>query len=217
MNHKEPVAREGWPFVLFCILISILLYFLAGYIGALIGLVLAVFCVFFFRNPKRTIPNGRGIVVAPADGQIMDITAMTEDRFINANTQRVRIFLNIFNVHINRNPIAGKVEWVEKVAGEYLPAYRNEASYKNVRNYLGISTAWGRILVVQITGLIARRLVCWAHPGDTMQTGDRFGLIRFGSCTEVYLPDQAIINVKPGQKVKGGETVIARFYEQEQC
>ena len=213
MNHKELVAREGWPFVLFCILISILLYFLAGYIGALIGLVLTVFCVFFFRNPKRNIPNGRGIVVSPADGQIMDITAMAEDRFINANTQRVRIFLNIFNVHINRNPIAGKVEWVEKVAGEYLPAYRDEASYKNVRNYLGISTEWGRIMVVQITGLIARRLVCWVHPGDTMQTGDRFGLIRFGSCTEVYLPEQAIINVKPGQKVKGGETVIARFYE----
>jgi len=213
MNHRELVAREGWPFVLFCIIISILLYFLAGYIGALIGLVLAVFCVFFFRNPKREIPNGRGIVVAPADGQIMDITTMVEDRFICANTQRVRIFLNIFNVHVNRNPIAGKVEWVEKVAGEYLPAYRDEASYKNVRNYLGISTEWGRIMVVQITGLIARRLVCWVHPGDTMQTGDRFGLIRFGSCTEVYLPDQAIINVKPGQKVKGGETVIARFYE----
>jgi len=213
MNHRELVAREGWPFVLFCIIISILLYFLAGYIGAVIGLVLAVFCVFFFRNPKREIPNGRGIVVAPADGQIMDITTMVEDRFIYANTQRVRIFLSIFNVHVNRNPIAGKVEWVEKVAGEYLPAYRDEASYKNVRNYLGISTEWGRIMVVQITGLIARRLVCWVHPGDTMQTGDRFGLIRFGSCTEIYLPEKVNITVKPGQKVKGGETVIARFYE----
>jgi phosphatidylserine decarboxylase len=105
------------------------------------------------------------------------------------------------------------VEWVEKVGGEYLPAYKDEASSKNVRNYLGISTEWGRIMVVQITGLIARRLVCWVHSGDTLQTGDRFGLIRFGSCTEVYLPDKAIINIKPGQKVKGGETVIARFYE----
>jgi len=212
-NHREPVAREGWIFVIFCILISILLYFLAGYAGAVIGLVFAAFCLFFFRNPERVIPSGRGVVVAPADGVIMDITTMAEDRFMKANTQRVRIFLNIFNVHINRNPIAGKVEWVEKVAGEYLPAYKDEASHRNVRNYLGISTEWGRIMVVQITGLVARRLVCWVQPGDTMQTGDRFGLIRFGSCTEIYLPEKVSINVKPGQKVKGGETVIARFYK----
>lgn len=214
MNHKhrELVAREGWIFVIFCILISILLYFLAGYAGAVIGLVFTIFCLFFFRNPKRVIPTGTGVVVSPADGVIMDITPMAEDRFMKANTQRVRIFLNIFNVHINRNPIAGRVEWVEKVAGEYLPAYKDKASYKNVRNYLGISTEWGRILVVQITGLVARRLVCWVQPGDTMQTGDRFGLIRFGSCTEIYLPEKVSINVNPGQKVKGGETVIARFY-----
>lgn len=215
MNHKhrEPVAREGWIFIIFCILISMFLYYLAGYAGAVIGLVFTIFCLFFFRNPERVIPSGREVVVSPADGVIMDITTMAEDRFMKANTQRVRIFLNIFNVHVNRNPIAGKVEWVEKVAGEYLPAYKDEASYKNVRNYLGISTEWGRIMVVQITGLIARRLVCWVQPGDTMQTGDRFGLIRFGSCTEIYLPEKVSINVKPGQKVKGGETVIARFYK----
>jgi len=213
MNHREPIAREGWPFVIFSALLTVLLYFLTGYGGAVIGLILTIFCTYFFRNPERVIPTGRGAVVAPADGVIMDITTMAEDRYMKGNTQRVRIFLNIFNVHVNRNPIAGKVEWVEKVAGEYLPAYKDEASTKNVRNYLGISTEWGRIMVVQITGLIARRLVCWVNPGDTMRTGDRFGLIRFGSCTEVYLPDQAAINVKPGQKVKGGETVIARFYE----
>lgn len=212
-NHREPVAREGWIFVIFCLLISILLYYLAGYAGALIGLVFTIFCLFFFRNPERTIPSEKGVVVSPADGVIMDITTIAEDRYVQAKTQRVRIFLNIFNVHVNRNPITGKIEWVEKVAGEYLPAYKDEASYKNVRNYLGISTEWGRILVVQITGLIARRLVCWVKPGDTLQTGDRFGLIRFGSCTEIYLPEKVVINVKPGQKVKGGETVIARFHK----
>lgn len=213
MNHSEPIAREGWLFIVIAILLTILLYFLAGYGGAFVGLILIIFCTFFFRNPGRNIPEGTGTVVSPADGVVMDITPMLEDRYVKADTQRVRIFLNIFNVHINRNPIAGKVEWTEKVAGEYLPAYKDEASYKNVRNYLGISTKWGKIMVVQITGLIARRLVCWVHPGDTMLTGERFGLIRFGSCTEIYLPAEADIKVTPGQKVKGGETVIARFYE----
>ncbi|MEA4924425.1 MAG: phosphatidylserine decarboxylase family protein [Syntrophomonadaceae bacterium] len=213
MNHSEPVAREGWIFVVLAVLLTLLLYFTAGYGGAVPGVVLTVFCLFFFRNPGRTIPEERGIVVSPADGKVMDITTMAEDKYIQANTQRVRIFLSLFNVHINRNPIAGKVEWVKKVSGEYLPAYKDEASFKNARNYLGISTAWGRIMVVQITGLIARRLVCWVRPGDIMSTGERFGLIRFGSCTEIYLPDEAVIKVKPGQKVKGGETIIARFHE----
>jgi phosphatidylserine decarboxylase precursor-related protein len=213
MNHSEPIAREGWLFVVIAIVLTILLYFGAGYGGALIGLILTIFCTFFFRNPVRTIPDEPGAVVSPADGVVMDIIAVDEDKYVKANTQRIRIFLNIFNVHINRNPITGKVEWVERVSGEYLPAYKDEASSKNVRNYLGISTAWGKIMVVQITGLIARRLVCWVHPGDRMLTGERFGLIRFGSCTEVYLPAEANIRVRPGQKVKGGETVIARFYE----
>lgn len=215
MNHKhnEPVAREGWPFIILGTGISILLYFIAGYTGAGLGLILTAFCLYFFRNPERDIPDGKGIVVSPADGRVMDVMDLSEDKFMHADTKRIRIFLNLFNVHVNRNPILGKVEWVEKVSGEYLPAYKDEASYKNVRNYMGISTEWGRIMIVQITGLVARRLVCWVHPGETLKTGERFGLIRFGSCTEIYLPAQASIEVKPGQKVKGGETVIARFHE----
>ena len=124
----------------------------------------------------------------------------------------MRIFLSIFNVHINRNPIGGRVEWVQRFTGMYLPAYKDEAGKKNVRNYLGIVTNWGKVLVVQITGFVARRLVCWVREGDTLSTGQRFGLIRFGSCTEVYLPEEVTILVKAGQKVKGGETVIARLY-----
>lgn len=213
MNHKELVAREGWIFIAFSIFILVVLYRFTGYGGAIIGLIMTIFCVFFFRNPHRIISPKNGIVVAPADGRIMDIQTLPEDNYMHTQAVRVRIFLSVFNVHINRNPVAGRVEWVNKVGGIYLPAYRDEVSEKNVRNYMGIATKWGKVLVVQITGIIARRIVCWVKPGDNLETGERFGLIRFGSCTEVYLPEDCIIMVESGQKVKGGETVIARFYE----
>jgi phosphatidylserine decarboxylase len=213
MNHSEPVAREGWPFIALFAVVAAGLYWMAGTSGALAGLVLTGFAVFFFRNPQRQIVQQKGTVVAPADGRIMDVKIMAEDNYMHDRAIRIRIFLSIFNVHINRVPIAGKVEWIEKKSGLYLPAYKDEASDKNARNYVGIVTEWGKILVIQITGLIARRLVCWVQVGDNLQTGQRLGLIRFGSCTEIYLPQQVSILVEPGQKVKGGETVIARFHE----
>lgn len=213
MTHKEIVAREGWPFIVFFALLSAILYIAIGYAGLAVGSVLTVFCTFFFRNPERVIAGQRGVVVSPADGRIMDVKTVGEENYIHGEAVRVRIFLNLFSVHINRNPIEGRVEWVNRVSGAYLPAYKEEASYKNVRNYLGIFTEWGKVMVVQITGLVARRLVCWVQPGDTLATGQRFGLIRFGSCTEIYLPQGVTILVEPGQKVKGGETIIARFSE----
>jgi phosphatidylserine decarboxylase precursor-related protein len=213
MNHREIVAREGWIFIAFFAMLSALLYLGTGWAGVLPGLVLTLFCIFFFRNPERHFSASMGMVVAPADGRVMDIKTVFEDKYVHGNTVRVRIFLSIFNVHINRNPIEGQVELVKRVSGTYLPAYKNEASEKNVRNYLGIASAWGKVLVVQITGIVARRLVCWVQVGDSLATGDRFGLIRFGSSTEVYLPKEATIMVQVGQKVKGGETIIARLYK----
>ncbi|PKM75960.1 MAG: phosphatidylserine decarboxylase family protein [Firmicutes bacterium HGW-Firmicutes-15] len=213
MTHREIVAREGWPFVAFTISLTVALYLTVSYIGLAVGLVLTIFCVYFFRNPERSIAGQKGDIVSPADGRVMDVKTVVEENYVHAKTIRVRIFLSIFNVHINRSPIEGRVEWVNRVSGIYLPAYKDEVSDRNARNYLGIVTDWGKILVVQITGLIARRLVCWVQPGDTLKIGERFGLIRFGSCTEIYLPEDAIILVQPGQKLKGGETVIARFCE----
>ncbi len=211
MSHREPVAREGWPFILLFALMTWLLYVFTNEIGALLGLLLTFFSIFFFRNPERVIPGEQGNVVAPADGRVMDIINVSENEFMQSEAVRVRIFLSLFNVHVNRAPIAGRVEWVKRIPGLYLAAYRDEAGMLNSRNYVGLTTEWGKILVVQVTGMVARRLVCWVRPGDYLQGGERFGLIRFGSCTELYLPLGTEIKVAPGQKVRGGESLIAKL------
>ncbi|MDD3022460.1 MAG: phosphatidylserine decarboxylase family protein [Syntrophomonadaceae bacterium] len=209
--HKSFIAREGWPIIASFAIISFLVYLSPFNKFSLIPLLLTLFCVYFFRNPERLIPTEQNMVLAPADGKILEINTVYEDQYLQSQTQQVRIFLSIFNVHVNRVPLAGTVEWVDKKGGLCLPAYKQEAGQLNAKNYVGLISDYGRILVIQITGLVARRIVCWAKPGDFMQTGERFGLIRFGSCTELYLPLNAKIEVVPGQKVKGGETIIARF------
>lgn len=213
MSHNEIIAREGWIFIIFFLLLSIPLYYYTSYAGAVPALILALFCVYFFRNPRRNITAENGFVVSPADGRIMDVERINEDQYMHVPAIRVRIFLSLFNVHINRCPIDGQVDLVQTVPGQFLPAYKTEAGAVNARNYVGLVTKWGKILVVQITGQVARRLVCWVKPGDNLMTGERFGLIRFGSCTEVYLPLEADIKVQAGDKVKGGSTVIARLSE----
>ncbi|MDD3268331.1 MAG: phosphatidylserine decarboxylase family protein [Syntrophomonadaceae bacterium] len=209
--HKSFIAKEGWPFIAGFALITLLVYLSPFYKFSLIPLVLTLFCLYFFRNPERYFPGERNLVVAPADGRILEINKVYENQYLQSETQQIRIFLNLFNVHINRIPLAGTIEWVDKKGGLCLPAYKQEAGTMNARNSVGLISEYGRILVIQITGIIARRIVCWAKPGDKLQTGERFGIIRFGSCTELYLPLDAKIEVAPGQKVKGGETIIARF------
>lgn len=213
MDHNEIVAREGWIFIAFFAGAAALLYYFTGYWGAVPAIILALFCIYFFRNPERIASEGEKIVTSPADGRIMDIEEVTEDRFIHGKAIRIRIFLSLFNVHINRSPVDGKVVWMQRTGSKYLAAYKPEAADQNVRNYLGLEANGQKILLVQITGLVARRLVCWAAPGDLLQRGERFGLIRFGSCTELYLPTDALIKVKAGDKVKGGETDIAELYQ----
>lgn len=213
MSHNEIIAREGWIFIIFFLVLSVPLYCFTGYAGAVPAIILALFCGYFFRNPEREIEAGQGVVVSPADGRIMDIEKLNEEQYMQTPVIRVRIFLSLFNVHVNRCPINGQVDMVRTVPGRFLPAYKTEAGTVNARNYVGLTTNWGKILVVQITGIIARRLVCWVNSGDQLATGERFGLIRFGSCTELYLPLEANITVQAGDSVKGGETVIARLPE----
>lgn len=211
MSHKFIVAKEGWPFIAFFAILTVVMFLALPYQWSILPLVLTIFTTCFFRNPERTPEDGRGLIVAPADGKVMSITRVREDKYLKEEATQIRIFLSIFNVHVNRMPVDAQVEWVQKTGGRFLPAYKKEAADKNARNYLGLVTDWGRVLVVQITGLIARRIVCWVEPGNNLTTGERFGLIRFGSCTELYLPLEAEVMVQAGQKIKGGETVIGKF------
>lgn len=211
MNHREWVAYEGWIYVAMTGFLAAVSFWQSMPItGSILSLV-ALFCIYFFRNPERRVADEDGAVVSPADGKVMDVTLVEEPLFIKGEAIRVRIFLSLFNVHINRVPMDGEITWVHQVSGQFLPAFREEAGLKNQRNYVGMDTDEGRVLLVQITGLVARRLICWVSEGQTVVRGERFGLIRFGSCTEMYLPVHSDVVVKSGDRVRGGESIIAKF------
>ncbi len=208
--QRSPIVREGVPYVLVLALITLLAFWWNLWLGLFV-LALTAFVAFFFRNPERAIPSGE-VVVSPADGRVMSVVRVYEPRFLGGEATVVTIFLSIFDVHLNRAPIAGRVAYQEYVPGKYLVAYAEKASEINERNYLGLESEGGRrVLVVQVAGLVARRIVCWSKVGDTLRTGERFGLIKFGSCTQVYLPPDVLVTVRPGETVRGGLSVIGRL------
>lgn len=206
------IAREGYPLI-FTAAVLTLFAFLAGWMGlgiilGLLGLALAG----FFRDPERQPPAGEGLVVAPADGKVVSVARVQGDSLFSGSTTRVSIFLSPFDVHINRTPVEGKIEKIVYQRGKFLAAYREEASQRNEHNALSIVDSRGRNLgVVQIAGVLARRIVCRAKPGDTLVRGERFGMIMFGSRTDAYLPEGCQVEVAEGQRVRGGETILARF------
>ena len=172
----------------------------------------ALFTAWFFRNPRRSSPKSDRAVVAPGDGKVVEICEEPEPRFLKDKSVRVSIFLNIFDVHVNRIPCQGTVEQVAYQPGRFLAANRPEATLQNEQNALLIRAAQGtRVLCVQIAGLIARRIVCWVTPGETVACGERFGLIRFGSRMDVFLPLGTKLKVKVGDHVKGGETLLGEL------
>lgn len=209
--HNNLIVKEGWSIIGFLAVITIIIYISPFDKLFWLFLLLTIFCIYFFRNPHRDTTGEDGIVVAPADGKVQSINKIYEDKFIGDEAIRISIFLSLFNVHINRVPITGIVEYVEKQGFSFRPAFRSDARDTNVSNYTGLATEYGKVLVVQITGLIARRIVSWVNKGDAVKTGDHLGLIRFGSCTEIYLPAEAQVLVEAGQSIRGGETIIARF------
>ncbi len=174
-------------------------------------LLLFLFTVAFFRDPERTVPANPNLIVAAADGTVMDITESDENQVLKTKTRRVGIFLSIFDVHTNRAPIDGRVIYREHRKGLYLDARRPECSEKNESMTWAFENPRVTIVVRQITGAIARRIVAWAKIGDELKKGDRFGMIRFGSRTELYLPLNAELLVKTGDHVFGGSTIIARL------
>jgi len=172
----------------------------------------ALFSAWFFRNPRRSAPKSDRAVVAPGDGKIVEICEEDEPRFLKDKSLRISIFLNIFDVHVNRIPCQGTVEQVAYQPGRFLVASRPEATLQNEQNALLIRAVQGtRVLCVQIAGLIARRIVCWVSPGETVACGERYGLIRFGSRMDVFLPVGTKLKVKVGEHVKGGETLLGEL------
>jgi len=206
------IAKEGYPLI-FTALILTLLAFLAGWmpLGIILGLIGLVIAG-FFRDPERQPPAGEGLVVSPADGKVVSVAAVKGDSPFLGSATRVSIFLSPLDVHINRIPMEGRIEKVTYQRGRFLAAYKEEASQRNEQNALSILDAEGRRLgVVQVAGVLARRIICRAKPGDRLGRGERFGLIMFGSRTDTYLPEGCQVEVTEGQRVKGGETVLARF------
>jgi phosphatidylserine decarboxylase len=208
----KPMHPEGWKFVPVFAAVTVLLFWVWDPLGWL-GVLLTVWCYYFFRDPRRAVPQNAGLLVSPADGVVSLIERAVPPAGLGLGPEaltRVSVFMSVFNCHVNRAPIAGKVTAVVYRPGTFVNASLDKASEENERNALAIEMADGRtIAVVQIAGLIARRILCWAKPGDSIGTGERFGLIRFGSRLDVYLPDGVEPQVALGQTMVAGETVIA--------
>jgi len=202
-----PIAPEGWPFVLVPLALTVALVWLGWWKVAAIGLLLTGFMAFFFRDPERTPPVTAAAVLAPADGRVTEVRDGVRDPFVGSARQ-VSIFLSPLDVHVNRSPIAGEIVSVEYRPGRFLPAYRPEASEANERATVAIQGARARLLVRQIAGILARRVVCRVRPGDRLQPGERFGIIKFGSRVDVVVPTQVRVLVRPGDRVRAGETIL---------
>jgi phosphatidylserine decarboxylase len=206
-----PVHREGLPFIGIFALASLLLFWLWSPLGW-IGTVMTVWCALFFRDPDRVTPTREGLVVAPADGRVSKIINAVPPAELNLGERalpRVSIFMNVFNCHINRSPATGRIEKIVYRAGTFINADLDKASENNERNSFLISSGATRVVVVQIAGLIARRIVTFAREGASVRAGERIGMIRFGSRVDVYLPEGTRPLVAEGQTAVAGETVIA--------
>jgi phosphatidylserine decarboxylase len=208
------VAKEGFPFIG-----SGLLVFLAGlwfqwWIFSLVIATVVFYLILFFRNPRRAVPEGERLVVSPADGRIVEIQELFEERFLKKKSVKISIFMNLFDVHVNRIPCQGLVQGIFYNPGKFISATRDKASLVNEQNAIVLETPKGhKILLIQIAGLIARRIVCWARVGDRVSRGDRFGIIRFGSRVDLFLPQGVELRVKLGEKVQGGASVVGVMHE----
>lgn len=201
------MVKEGIPFVLVPLAIATVFAFFQIWIGVAVFVGLALFMAFFFRDPRRAIPTEADIIVSAADGKVTRVEERDNGKFVS-------VFLSPVDVHINRAPIAGRVVKVELFQGKKAPATSNEASQTNERNAMTIEGEKMTVVCTQIVGILARRIVCWSKPGDNLTLGEKYGLIKFGSRTDLLMPKNVEIYVKVGDRVIGGETVIAKLVEQ---
>jgi phosphatidylserine decarboxylase len=212
MSRKSIIVPEGLPFIIAAGIMTLVLYGFGFDKTAFFTLAATFFIVWFFRNPERKIPEGKDSVVSPADGKVIIIEEVRRDDLVPGSFIKISIFMNVFNVHVNRIPYSGTITLVRYTKGRFISANLDKASALNEQNAIVIATDKGReIITVQIAGLIARRIVCWIKEGMAVEKGERFGLIRFGSRLDVYLPRETSIAVKIGDKVRSGETVLGEL------
>ncbi|OPZ73920.1 MAG: phosphatidylserine decarboxylase [Firmicutes bacterium ADurb.Bin456] len=214
INQDDNPARRfaltlklAWPYLSFSALMMPVLYLVKPLLAVLPG-ALFLFILYFFRNPRRVIPPGDNLILSPADGVILDLGESYEEMYIKDKAIRVSIFLSILNVHINRSPFKGEVKYRYYRPGKFIPAFKSHASDLNEKNYIGLENRDFKLMVCQITGFIARRIKCWVDEGKWLESGEIIGIIRFGSGAELFLPAGTKIQVKIGDKVKAGETII---------
>ena len=208
-NQHQPIAVEGYPFIALFAFITVVFALLGWTVITLLFLVLTLFSVYFFRNPDRTVPLEKGAVVSPADGKVVFVGTVEEKRLLNCEMIKVSIFMSVFNVHVNRVPCSGKVIDQFYNKGQFVNAALDKASLENEQAGMLLECDNGKpLLVVQIAGLIARRIVTYPVIGDVLERGQRFGLIRFGSRLDVYLPTDCKVEVELGDRCVAGETII---------
>ena len=204
---RIPIASDGYRFIIPLVIITVALAlsplaWLAGVSGLLL-----LFVLNFFRDPERTIPTDEGVIVSPGDGKVVEIIE-EKDALLDEPYRRISIFLNVFNVHVQRTPVGGRIEQIKYNKGKFLNAASHKASLDNEQSSMIIHTGREKVLVKQIAGLIARRIVCWAKEGDNYSLGQRYGLIRFGSRVDLFLPLTAEVKVSLGDHVAGGSSII---------
>lgn len=205
------IVRDGYSYILTALLLAVLFAFTIHPYAAVVPLVFAVYFAYFFRNPERTIVQDDSVLVSPADGTVMEIIPLESDDFVTGPCNKIVIFMSVFDVHVNRSPMTGKVMVQQYICGRFKPAYKDSVGFINERHMIGIENEKVRISVIQVAGILARRIVSWVTLDDELEKGERYGMIKFGSCLEIVVPQNVDVTVKPGQKTRAGETVIGRI------
>ena len=214
MFTKYGYNTMGIVFIVVFVLIALSIFLDNNFIRVplvLLSAFLVIFTLNFFRDPERSVPNKSNIVVSPADGRILFVKDVLDERFINGKAKLVSIFMSPLNVHVNRIPISGKVEYVKYIQGEYLAAFEDKASERNERNEIGITSPAGKVFFTQIAGFVARRIVSDLKVGDSVDIGNRFGMIKFGSRVDSVVPEQWQVKVKKDDYVTAGETILFEY------
>ena len=207
------IVKDGYPFILGALAVALAVWFWAGIVWCIPFLVLSAYFAYFFRNPHRPTEQDNSIIYSPADGTVMAVEDFYDEEYLNEDAVKVTIFLSVFNVHVNRSPVAGEIKYQRYTCGQFVPAYEKNASFENERHAIGVQNDKMKVLVIQVAGLLARRIVSWVTLGHNLSQGECYGMIKFGSSTELVLPKNVEILVKKGDAVTGGKSIIGRVLD----